>query len=365
MQMTRPSILKYITAKSIYGSTILLPAAIFVQREIQWLFDFRGTIVISGQRMKIKVLKENGLVPAKGDYRITFRAVHGKDYRFTDLQKTPATDISGRWETTFGVDTDNPYKAVGIFEQQNNHLTGTFQTETGDYRYLEGTVQGNKFYLSCFDGAHAFLFEGKIQEDNTLLGAFLSGKHYKTLWQATRNEDYVLTNPDSLTFLNPGYTHFDFAFENVEGKTISLSDPQFDNKIKLVQIMGTWCPNCLDETRFLQEYMQNNKNPDITWISLAFERYRDKAKAIAVLQNYKKSLLLDHEILLAGYANKKEAAEVLPMLNHVLSYPTLIFIDKNNTVRRIHTGFSGPATQDYADFVKEFDTFVRQLLEEE
>ena len=53
------------------------------------------------------------------------------------------------------------------------------------------------------------------------------------------------------------------------------------------------------------------------------------------------------------------------MLNHVLSYPTSIFIDKKGKVRKIHTGFNGPATGDkYTEFTKNFEEFINELLKE-
>ena len=48
------------------------------------------------------------------------------------------------------------------------------------------------------------------------------------------------------------------------------------------------------------------------------------------------------------------------------SYPTSIFIDKKGNVRKIHTGFNGPATGDkYSEFIVEFESFVVELLSEE
>ena len=302
-------------------------------------------------------------VPYKGDnYKIPFRAKHGKDYRFTHLRKKPVIDLTGRWQTTFS--PEDPYAAIGEFKQDGNQLTGTFITETGDYRYLEGSVQANKAYLSCFDGAHAFLFEAKINEDESLVGSFQSGSHYKTIWNAFRNNDYTLGNPDSLTYLNEGAEQVSFEFENIDGDTISLQDKKYQNKVKIVQIMGTWCPNCRDETTFLVDYLKEKQDKDLEVIAIGFERYREKEKSILALKNYKENFGMDYELLWGGYFNKKEAGKTLPMLNHILSYPTMIFIDRNNKVRKIHTGFSGPATSSYKSFVTEFETFVNTLLNE-
>ena len=53
------------------------------------------------------------------------------------------------------------------------------------------------------------------------------------------------------------------------------------------------------------------------------------------------------------------------MLNHVLSYPTSIFVDKTGKVRKIHTGFNGPATGDkFIEFKDEFTTFMNMLINE-
>lgn len=319
----------------------------------------------------IEAAFQDGLIEGKffdparsADYSIPFRAKHGKNYRFTDLKKDPLFNVSGKWEATFAVGEEKPYPAIGEFEQVNNRLTGTFLTETGDYRFLEGTVQANKMYLSCFDGSHAYLFEAKLMEDSTLIGSFRSGNHYKTLWEARKNPVFQLANPDSLTFLNEGYETIDFAFENAYGKTISIHDEQYQNKIKIVQIFGTWCPNCRDETIFLKDYLKANNPEDLEVIALAFEKYKEKDKAIKAIQNYIEKMEIPYEILYAGNSNKKEAAKSLPMLNHVLAFPTMIFIDRQNKVRKIHTGFTGPATSQYKAMTEDFDSFVKQLLNE-
>ncbi len=298
------------------------------------------------------------------NYSIPFEARFGKSWRFTELKKEPALDLNGKWEVDF-LDEDDPYKAIGEFTQKGNHLTGTFLTETGDYRFLEGTVQANKLYLSCFDGAHAFLFEAKILEDNTLLGSFRSGTHYQTLWKAKRNPDFKLADPYEMTYLKEGYDKFTFAFKNPEGKLIDLEDEAYTGKVKLVQIMGSWCPNCMDETSFLVDYFNKNKTMDVPTFALAFESHRNSDKANQAIRRYKKNLGINYEVVYAGYASKKEAGEVLPMLNKIISFPTLLFIDKKNQVRKIHTGFSGPATSKYDSFTKEFDAFLKELVAEE
>jgi len=110
-----------------------------------------------------RIIEGEWVVTTKKNYALPFVAKYGKNYRFTQLKQKPVMDLTGNWEVQFE-DENGPYAGVGEFKQDGNELRGTFRTETGDYRFLEGTVQKDKLYLSVFDGAHAFLFEQlKIQ----------------------------------------------------------------------------------------------------------------------------------------------------------------------------------------------------------
>ena len=310
------------------------------------------------------IMQGDWIVHSKDDYRIPFKAYYGKDHRFTVNNKTPSTDISGKWKVKF-TDSSDTYPAIGEFNQKGNHLTGTFRTETGDYRFLEGTIQNKKMYLSCFDGSHAFLFEGKLSADNSEInGVFKSGKHYIAYWEASKDEAYTLKNPNTLTYLKEGYDKLEFSFKDTEGNTISLADERYMDTPKVIQIFGTWCPNCRDETNFLMDYLEQNPNPGFDIIALGFEKYKDEEKSMKALKTYKDKLKLPYPLLHAGYYNKKEAAKALPMLNAIISYPTMIFLDKDNKVQNIHTGFNGPATKEYESFKKEFASNIQNLLTE-
>ena len=306
---------------------------------------------------------EGSFIKESLDRIVPFAATHGDRPRF-EVRKAPITNISGVWEAIFDYDTDTPYDAKGIFVQNEEKVTGTFRTTTGDYRYLEGVVDGDSLYLSTFDGAHAFLFAAKVS-DSTLNGLFYSGNHSVEKFKAIRNEAYELPHADSLTYLKEGYDRFDFSFPDTNGNMVSLSDEQFKNKVVLVQIMGTWCPNCLDETRFYVDYLKNNPHEDLKVIALAFEYAKTEEKAIKAIERLKERVGVTYPVLLAQYgtSSKTKANEKLPMLNHVLSYPTTIYIDRKGNVHKIHTGFNGPATgEKYEEFKREFNETVSRLL---
>jgi len=300
------------------------------------------------------------------DRIVPFSATFDEQSRF-DAVAAANKNVSGIWETKFNPNQEDEYIAKGIFDQIGDRVTGTFETTTGDYRYLEGIVDRDSLKVSVFDGAHAFLFAAKVS-DSTLNGIFYSGNHSKEIFESRRNESYHLPSADSLTFLKEGYAQLAFEFPDANGNLVSLNDERFQDKVVLLQIMGSWCPNCLDETKFYTQYLKENPTQNIEVIGLAFEYAKTEEKAFKSIKRLTERIGVAYPILLAQYgtSDKEEAQKKLPMLNHVLSYPTTIYIDKTGKVRKIHTGFNGPATgEKYAQFKIEFEAFVKELLHEE
>ena len=306
------------------------------------------------------IIEGDWFVNYKQGYSIPFKAYYGQSHRFTTTKVAPVTDLTGKWDVTFEVDTEDAYPAIGEFVQTGNLLTGTFRTETGDYRYLDGTVQGNKAYLSCFDGAHAFLFQAKYLDDGSLTGLFFSGKHYVTSWEGIKNDTAKLQSPLGLSKANTDNA-VDFSFIDTRGKLVSLDDPKFDNKPKIIKIMGTWCPNCKDASDYLQRYTLANPDSELEIISLSFERYQDTTKALAAIQRYIDKANIPWTVLYGGQSNKGSASKQLPWLSEVISYPTLIFLNRQNMIEHIYTGFNGPATSEYKNFENLFKAYVEDI----
>lgn len=298
--------------------------------------------------------------------RVPFHAVQGPSERF-EVNEGAKVNISGIWESYFNVNTENEYPAKGIFMQNGNMVKGTFRTNTGDYRYLEGVVTGDSMKLSAFDGSHVFLFLAQVT-DSTLNGKFYSGRHAVQEFMGARNEAFELPDSDKLTYLREGYDKFDFSFPNASGKMVGLSDPMFRNRPVLVQIMGTWCTNCLDETRFYVDFLKKNPDLDVAFVGLTFEYAKTEEKAFEGIRRLQERENVPYPILLAQYgtSNKQKANEKLPMLNHILSYPTTIYIDREGEVKKIHTGFNGPATgEKFEEFKEQFRTTLQNLTGQE
>jgi len=296
-------------------------------------------------------------------------AKNGYSWRFFKANTKPEFVVTGRWSVNFqDAKTGKSIPAIGEFTQQDGRVLGTFLTSTGDYRFLEGTVSDDNIYLSCFDGSHAFLFTGKILDNNTIVdGSFYSGLSSVQTWTAKRDEEAILPDAYSITALKDGFDKIDFSFPDLNGKNVSLSGSKFKNKIVLVQFFGSWCPNCMDETAYLVPFYEKYQKKGLEIVALAYERSTDYERSKKNILRLRERFKVPYDMLITGYINDKvEVAKSLPMLKSFNGFPTLIIIDKKGKVRKIHTGFSGPGTGiHYADFKKEFEKTIDNLILEE
>jgi len=274
------------------------------------------------------------------------------------------SNISGRWKTTFSPNSKEQENAVGIFEQTAGTIKGTFLTETGDYRYLGGTIGNSKFQMSTFNGSWAFLFEGKMVGDS-IYGNFYSGKSYQTTWLAVKDEQAKLTEETSLTYVvNDQSFQFDKVVD-LKGKPFRFPNSKLENKVVVFQIMGTWCPNCMDETKMLNSIYEQYNSKGLEIISLGYEVGTNQKQQINRLKAFKKRLGVKYGVLLAGTNDKIVASSQFPMLNGIMSFPTSIIVDRKGKIRYIHTGFSGPATgEEYEKLQGKFQSEIEELLNE-
>jgi thiol-disulfide isomerase/thioredoxin len=329
--------------------------SVFIQMPV---FDAEFRCEFNGKSMRGNFLNH----ARKTKNIIPFHAERGLSFRFSDKPEATTFDITGKYHVVFDGEVEESKNAVGIFTQDGNRLTGTFLTTAGDYRFLEGEVSGNRLWLSAFDGSHLFLFTALLKNDSLYNGEFFSGQHWHDTWRAKKDKEAQLTPDDSLTVMKPGYDKIYFTFPDENRKLISLSDPKFLNKAVIIQIMGSWCPNCMDETKFLSSWYNNERRENIEIIALDYERNTDVLAASNNIRRLKKQFNINYTVLFAGSADKKEAALTLPMLNRVFAFPTTIFLNREKKVVKIHTGFNGPATgEEYEKFKERFRNVLNTL----
>ena len=308
-----------------------------------------------GRFIKITSDKKTTSIPVK--------ATFGDLPRFPEDHATPYASLNGTWDINF-LSTDNQDKTVGNFKQQGAKITGSILTTTGDYRFLEGVVNGKNFFLSTFGGSSPYLVKGEFSNDSTFSGEFINPRR-STRIEGKRNPKAALPDPYTASQLKEGHSTVAFTFPNLQGKAVSLTDPEYKGKVVIVTILGSWCPNCLDENGFLSEWYKTNHQRGVEIIGLGFERKNDFESAKTSLTNLKNRLGIQYEILFAGKSGTESASKALPDLNGISAFPTTIFIDKKGNVRKVHTGFSGPATgKFFEEFKTEFNELINRLLSE-
>lgn len=256
---------------------------------------------------------------------------------------------------------DEKSTAIGKFYRQGSHIVGTFMTESGDYRFLEGTSTDESIQLSTFDGTHLFFFCANVAGDQLTDGHFYSGNHWKEDWVGKLNAKAKLRNPDSLTFVKEVKTPFHFHVKNSIGDTVKFDSTNFAGKVTIVQLFGSWCPNCTDESMFLKELYEKFHTKGLEIIPVAFERTEDFEPAMKFVKEQFAQLRLEYPPYFGG--KKGSASDVFPMLSKILSYPTLIVVDTKGQVQKIHTGFYGPGTgEEYLHNCAELSSFIESLL---
>ncbi|NCU05131.1 MAG: TlpA family protein disulfide reductase [Chitinophagaceae bacterium] len=296
------------------------------------------------------------------EFPVTF--VYGQKERFI-VNESTTQNATGRWQVSFTRPNGTDRPAIAEFKQNGSSLTGTFLTPSGDYRFLEGVVNGNEMQLSCFDGSHAYYFTATINGNEISNGKFFSSASPVELWRATKNNTAALPDTTPVTQLKPGESKLNFSFKDVNGKTVSINDARFKNKVVVIQIMGSWCPNCMDESKFLSSFYKEYKSKGVEVVALAYEYSTDFNRSKASVQKFIKRFGIQYPVLITSTTTSDEqrTEKTLPQLTPIRSFPTTIFLSKSGNVSVIHQGFFGPGTGHfYEEYKSEFYRTIRSLL---
>jgi thiol-disulfide isomerase/thioredoxin len=280
-----------------------------------------------------------------------------------------AKPLATYWRMKFESSAD---AAAGVFkEHADARVTGTILTTLGDYRYLAGRRDGNRIRLSCFDGAHAFLFDAQLQTDGNLQGLFYSGDSWQDPWVATQNDSFSPENAFADALLADGIDSSaplslaGLEYVGLDGKKRALEDSELHGTVTIISLFGSWCPNCNDEAAFFAELDRRYRSRGLRIIGLGFELTGEQERDLEQLKRFRDRWKLKYPLLLAGTANKKKAQAAFPLLAEVKSFPTAIILDHDGRVRKIHSGFSGPATGKWHVYMKaSYEQLILELLKE-
>ncbi len=292
--------------------------------------------------------------------KIPLHASNQQKLRFEWSAKEIPSDVTTKYRVVFDDDSEKK-TCVGIFKSEKGFIQGTIMTETGDYRFLDGNINGNSFKMSTFNGTWAMLVEGKIIGDS-VVGNFYSGSSYRTGWRGKADDNAMLRKASSLTYVVNDQTFNFSSIKMLNGKSYR---PIQNSTLKLYQVMGSWCPNCLDEMVFFKELHESFSKDGLDIIAFAYENQQDISSALSNLKKFAKRMKIPYTVCYAGNASKEVASATFPMLNQIMSFPTSILVDRNGKIRHIHTGFSGPATgKVYDEYKEEMRGIIKTLLAE-
>lgn len=282
--------------------------------------------------------------------------VHGIKERFSALKDDPNIDITGKWALVMKDEKDLSSPGIGIFTQKDGRFTGSILTQTGDYRYLEGYVSANNFEAASFDGVYNYVFKGNLK-DGKMQAALLSN----SITKITGQLDAKAELPDA--YKQTEIKELKFIFPDLKGQSVTLNHPKFKNKPVIVQIYGSWCPNCVDEMNYLIPWYNQNNKRGVEIVALAFERSLSIEEATRQLLKVQKKLNVPYVILQAGSTAEDKPSDKLPGLTNFISFPTTIFLNKKHEVVKVHAGFNGPSTGEYFEKWKvEFNQTVDALV---
>lgn len=316
--------------------------------------------IVSGDLIEGKFIKNY----IENDPGVPFHATFGVKERFSPSGSIPDTPVDGKWDMLFISEKGDTTRNVGIFKSENNIVTGSILTNSGDLRFLEGVYTESGVDLSAFGGLSPYLIELRFSDESSFEGKFYTTRGVTEI-VGTRNDYAELADPYSLAQLKPGFNSLGFNLPNLDGQNVSLDDERYRGKVVVVSILGSWCPNCLDEMEFLAPWYDENRERGVEIIGIAFERKDDFDYAKTALTRLKNRYGANYEILFGGQVGRESVANALPEVENFSSYPTTLFIDKKGAVRKIHTGFNGPATGlFYEEFKRDFNSLINSLLSE-
>ena len=250
-------------------------------------------------------------------------------------------------------------------------VTGVLEPVSGDtgllHGYVSTTADGHtRFHLSRFDGIHVLALDGAFTADGSLTGQ-MGGIKALSTFTAERSKDAATANPNALagglTRVKDPKEPFRFSGVDQSGKTVNQDSPDFKGKAVIVDIFGTWCPNCHDEAPLLEQLYRKYQSQGLVIVGLAYEYVDDTARDLRQIGIYRDKYGINFPLLLAGTTDPGQIEKTLPQLVNFGAYPTAVFLDRNGHVHAIHAGFAGPSTGDkYLEAQQHMDQLAREIV---
>jgi peroxiredoxin len=322
-------------------------------------YDGQLTAAVSGDKLEGSFDRQG----QHGKLSRAFKAMRRTEPDHLDhLQQARGGPVDGDWLLRVGEEGKERVWRASL-AQTGNQVTGTIIPLSGDWGTLTGSFDGEHLAISRFDGINAHLFKASLTTRGTLEGRLDSERKVT----AERPDSSKLSVPDAgnVTRLKNPAEPFRFSFPDANGQTISSTDARFQNKVIVVTITGSWCPNCHDEAEVLKPLYEKYHDHGLEIVSLAFEYTGDVSRDAEQLRIFSRRHQIKYPVLLAGTTDEGDIAQKLSQLENFSAFPTTLFIGRDGLVKRVHAGFDGPATGERHMRLKaEIEEIIRRLLDE-
>ncbi len=280
-------------------------------------------------------------------------------------------DLSGEWVMTVGQEPKLSYWRAA-FQQTGSEISGTIIPVSGDWGMMTGSVENGELRLNRFDGINCRVFRAKLTPEGKLdgivdFGLFDPVRKVVAERITDANKGIVSNLPDPMnhTRMSNPAEPLRFSFTDLNGKLVSNTDEMFKGKVVAVSVTGSWCPNCHEESPFLQEMFDRYGKDGFQPVALAFEYSGDPARDMEQVKIFARRHNLTYPVLLAGSTEEGQIQQKLPQLVGFGAYPTTVFIGRDGLVKRIHAGFEGRATGErFTKLKTELETLIQELLAE-
>jgi thiol-disulfide isomerase/thioredoxin len=282
-----------------------------------------------------------------------------------------APDIDGDWEVAVkSAKGESAWQLRVESAPHSSDIKAVIQRIDGDTGSLYGSWTSQGYRVSHFTAAGPALYTLTPQSDGTLLVANLlqagvNGQQSLIARRPAQARAAALpgpTDPSQQTTIKDPSARFKFSFPDLNGRVVSNTDPQFDGKVVIVAVGGSWCPNCHDEAPFLESLYKQFHGRGLEIVNLSFEeadQLKDPARLRAFIARYG----LTYTVLVAG--ETEQLNEKIPQAVNLNCWPTAFFLGRDGRVREVHAGFAGPANpQGHAALVQGVTELVEQLLAE-
>jgi len=307
----------------------------------------------------------------------TYGGGSGSAYAFQAKRHDPALaatgdqhapDISGLWE----IQVKSPKGESAwhfVVNQARARIDAAILRVDGDTGNLSGNYKDGKFFLSHFTGERPFYVEATPRSDGSLqlqIASFHDIQNLVALRPAEVARARNLAPPDDPTehtrAKDPSQP-LRFSFPDVTGRVVSNTDDRFQGKVVLVNITGSWCPNCHDEAPLLEELYRKYHGLGLEIVALDFEP-AEQLKSLSRVRAFIKRYGIEYTYLIAG--EPSQLNEKIPQAENLNAWPTTFFVGRNSLVRSTHTGFTSQASGELDSRLKDsVRNEIGQLLSED